>query len=184
MLKHNRWEWIDIWNVLYYESIIFLGKPINEEIGDQLIATILYLDESTKLNLYINTEGGEVVPCLALFDTMRYIKASVSTTGFGNCLGMAGVLLALGRRGKRQTLRNSRIMLKHPTSSARGQACDIYREAREILFAKTYIDRKVSEQSGQPLEKVVYDLRRNLYLTPADALDYGLIDRIICPTNV
>merc|ERR1711959_111626 len=124
-LKGNSWEWIDIWNVLHLESIIFLGQPITEEHGDQLIATLLYLDDATNLCLLINNEGGEVGPSLALIDTLEYVNTPVTSIGFGSCLGMAGVLLAYGAKGKRQALRNSRIMLNHSSGRARGQACDI-----------------------------------------------------------
>lgn len=179
------WQWTDIWNVMYRERIIFLGQHVNEELGNQLVATMLYLDSANKkdLKLYINCPGGEVVPCLALLDTMRHIKSDVTTIGFGGCMGMAGFLLTMGQKNKRSALRNTRIMLHHPTGTARGQASCIQREAHELLKIRDYMDKLIAQQSMQPVEKVAYDLRRNLYMTTEDALEYGIIDIIVRPAK-
>lgn len=103
MPKQNQWLWVDIWNCLYRERIIFLSKAVDDELGNQLVATMLYLDSENKkdLNLYINCSGGEVMPCLALADTMRHIKSDVGTVGFGGAMGMPGFLLAVGKKVRR-----------------------------------------------------------------------------------
>merc|ERR1712110_432310 len=147
-VKDGIWQWVDLWNLMYRERIVFLGQTLNEDHGNQLVATMLYLDsENTEdLNPYINCSGGEVVPSLAILDTMRYINSDVATFGFGGCMGMAGFLLALGQKGKRHALRNTRIMLHHPAGVARGQVSEIYREARELLKIRDLIDEFISEQ--------------------------------------
>merc|ERR1712023_254273 len=107
--------------------------------------------------LYINCSGGEVLPGLTLSDTMRYIKSDVSTIGCGGCMGMAGFVLAMGEKGKRYALRNSRIMLHHPTGTARGYANDIRREAQELLKIRDRMNALISRQSDQPITKVIHD---------------------------
>ncbi len=101
--KEGSWQWVDIWNCLYRERIIFLSKAVDDELGNQLVATMLYLDSENKkdMNLYINCSGGEVVPCLAIHDTMRHVKSDVGTVGFGGCMGMSGFLLAVGKKVRR-----------------------------------------------------------------------------------
>lgn len=183
--RDGLWQWVDIWNVMYRQRIIFLGQPVNEELGNQLVATMLYLDSENKkdLNLYINCPGGEMVSCLAMQDTMSYVKSEVSTIGFGGCMGMAGFLLAMGQKTKRYALRNSRIILHHPSGTARGQASVIHREARELIKIRDRMDNLIARQSEQPVEKIAYDLRRNLYMTTEDALEYGIIDTIVRPAK-
>eukprot|EP00891_Asterochloris_glomerata_P001671 jgi/Astpho2/1671/Aster-04104 len=181
--KEGTWQWVDIWNCLYRERIIFLSKPVDESLGNQLVATMLYLDSENHkdLNLYINTSGGGVVPCLALHDTMRHVKSDVASVGFGGCMGMAGFLLAVGKKGKRYVLPNTRIMLHHPSGTARGQASDIQNEARELMRIRGYINKVLSEATGKPIEKVQHDFNRNFYFDANEALEYGIIDRIIKP---
>lgn len=96
--RNNMWQWVDIWNCLYRERIVFLSKPVDDELGNQLVATLLYLDSENKkdVSMYMNTSGGDVVPCLALHDTFKHIKSDVATLGFGGVMGMAGFLLACG----------------------------------------------------------------------------------------
>merc|ERR1711959_564874 len=125
--------------------------------------------------------GGEVVPSLAMLDTMKYVKSDVVTVGLGGCMGMAGFLLAMGQKSKRYSLRNTRIMIHHPAGIARGQASCIHREAYELLRVRDQMEKLIVEQSGQPPAKVAYDLRRNLFMTAEDALEYGIIDRIVRP---
>ncbi|CAL5226195.1 g9031 [Coccomyxa viridis] len=177
------WQWVDIWNCLYRERIVFLSKPVDEELGNQLVATMLYLDSENKkdINLYINCSGGDVVPCLALFDTMKYIGSDVGTVGFGGCMGMSGFLLAVGNKGKRYALPNTRIMLHHPSGSARGQASDIHNEARELMRLRNYVNRVLAQATGKPIEKVQFDFNRNKYFDTKEALEYGIIDQVVRP---
>ena len=183
--KEGSWQWVDIWNCLYRERIIFLSKAVDEELGNQLVATMLYLDSENKkdINIYINCSGGEVVPCLAIHDTMRHINSDVGTVGFGGCMGMSGFLLAVGAKGKRNVLQNTHIMIHHPSGAARGQASDINREAKELLRIRDYMDTILSKATGQPYEKVAKDFSRNMYFSAQDALEYGAIDNIVKPSR-
>lgn len=181
--KEGSWQWVDIWNCLYRERIIFLSKPVDEELGNQLVATMLYLDSENKkdMNIYINCSGGEVVPCLAIHDTMRHIKSDVGTVGFGGCMGMSGFILAVGAKGKRNVLQNTHIMIHHPSGTARGQASDINREAKELLRIRDYMDTILANATGQPFERVAKDFSRNMYFDAKEALEYGVIDNIVKP---
>jgi ATP-dependent Clp protease protease subunit len=179
--KEGGWQWVDIWNCLYRERIIFLSKPVDEELGNQLVATMLYLDSENKkdMNIYINCSGGEVVPCLAIHDTMRHVGSKVGTVGFGGCMGMSGFLLAMGAPGKRNVLQNTHIMIHHPSGTARGQASDINREAKELLRIRDYMDTLLANATQQPFEKVAKDFSRNKYFDAEEALAYGVIDQIV-----
>lgn len=183
--KEGSWQWVDIWNCLYRERIIFLSKPVDDELGNQLVATMLYLDSENKkdMNLYINCSGGEVVPCLALHDTMRHIGSDVSTVGFGGCMGMSGFLLAVGKKGKRYALQNTRIMVHHPSGVARGQASDMNREAKELLRIRDYMDSILAQACGKPFDVVARDFSRNKYFDTKEAQEYGLIDQIVRPAR-
>jgi len=181
--RDGMWQWIDIWNCLYRDRIIFLYQAVDEELGNQLVATMLYLDSENKkdISLYVNGTGGEVVPILAMHDTMRHIKSDVSTVGFGGCMGMMGFVLAMGAQGKRYALPNTRVMLHHPSGQARGQASDIHRESRELLRQRDYITALLAVQTGNDYDKIKYDISRNLYMSAEDAKDYGVIDTIVRP---
>jgi ATP-dependent Clp protease protease subunit len=181
--KERFWQWIEIWDVMYRERIIFMGQPLKEDTGNNLVATLLYLDSlnNNDIKNYINCSGGDVTPCLAIFDSMRHVKSDIVSLGFGSCMGMAGFLLSMGHKGKRFALQNTRLMLHHPTGLVRGQASEIYREACEIMKIRNRIDQLIAEQSGQPVEKVAYDLRRNIFMTAENAIDYGIIDTVIKP---
>lgn len=170
---------------LYRERIIFLSKPVDEELGNQLVATMLYLDSEDQkpLNIYINCSGGQVVPCLAIHDTMRHIRSPVGTVGFGGCSGMAGFLLAVGERGRRNVLQNTHIMIHHPSGVARGQASDMNREAQELLRIRDYMDMILASSTGQPYDKVAYDFSRNKYFDAQEALEYGIVDNIVKPAR-
>lgn len=167
----------------YRDRIIFLQKPVDDELANQLVATMLYLDsESQKdIRIYINCTGGEVVPSLALHDTMRYLKSDVGTIGFGACMGMSGFLLATGTKGKRAVLPNTRIMLHHPSGVVRGQAADVDNEARELLRVRNYVNAVLCGATGRPLAEVQRDFNRNKYFSAEEALEYGVIDRILPP---
>lgn len=183
--KEGGWQWVDIWNCLYRERIIFLSKPVDDELGNQLVATMLYLDSENKkdMNIYINCSGGEVVPCLAIHDTMRHVKSDVGTVGFGGCMGMSGFLLAVGAKNKRSILQNTHIMIHHPSGAARGQASDINREAKELLRIRDYMDSILSEATGKPFDTVAKDFSRNKYFDAKEALEYGVVDQIVKPSR-
>jgi ATP-dependent protease ClpP protease subunit len=294
--RTNYWAWVDIWNCLYRERIVFLSKvshaptqvapqqvlygrvgtaptglrhhwqprprlvtchalqAVDDELGNQLVATMLYLDSENKkdINMYINASGGDVVPCLALHDTMRHIGSDVATVGFGGVMGMSGFLLACGeplpalvqaaqlglvrrsggrkfrliqprvgcaatrhvpqafprladsqpashascqhvpvcvcehagKKGKRYTLQHTSIMLHHPTGVARGQASDVHNEGRELLRVRDYMDATLAVATGRSFSAIQADLERALYMSPQDAKEYGVIDRILQPHEV
>lgn len=177
------WQWVDIWNCLYRERIIFLGQAVDEELGNQLVGTILYLDSENHkdMRLYINTFGGDLTPSLAIYDTMKYVKSQFATVGFGACMGMPGFLLAVGEKGKRYVLPNTCIMLHHPSGAARGQAADLHQETRELMRLRNYVNQVLSTATGQPLEKVQYDFNRNKYFDAESAREYGIIDKVLKP---
>lgn len=170
----------------YRHRIIFLSKPVDEELGNQLVATMLYLDSENQkdLNLYINCSGGNPVPCLAMYDTMKYIKSDVGTVAFGAAMGMSGFLLAVGSKGKRSALPNTHIMLHHPSGAARGVASDIHNEARELMRLRNYVNGVLSTATDQPIEKVQFDFNRNKYFDAHTAKEYGIIDNVLRPPRM
>ena len=181
--NENSWQWVDIWNCLYRERIVWVGQQIDEELGNQLVATMLYLDSVDKggkdIYLYINTEGGDIVPTMAILDTMGHIQSDVGCVGFGSARAMGGMLLASGAKGKRAALPNTCIMLHHPAGVARGSASDIRNEGRELLKIRAKINKMVSRATGQPEDKVNNDIRRDFHLTAEQAMDYGVIDKVL-----
>lgn len=177
------YQWVDLWNVLYRERIMFIGEAVTEELGNQLVGTMLYLDSVSNkdLSVYINSPGGEVTPCLAIYDTIKHMKSDVPTVTFGGAMAMTGFLLACGAKGKRYTLPNSKIMIHAPSGSARGQAADIKNEATELLRLRKYIFTQLAAATDKPLEVVSKDFSRDKYFTPETAQEYGIIDKILRP---
>jgi ATP-dependent Clp protease, protease subunit len=175
-------QWIDIYNRLYRERIIFLGKEVDDEIANQIVAVMLYLDseDSTKdIRLYINSPGGSVTAGMAIFDTMQHIKSDVTTICVGLAASMGSFLLMAGTKGKRFALPHSRIMIHQPMGGTRGQATDIEIEAKEILRIKKQLNLEYATRTGQPLEKIERDMDRDYFLSAEEAKTYGLIDRVI-----
>lgn len=175
-------QWIDIYNRLYRERIIFLGKDVDDEIANQIIAVMLYLDseDNTKdIFLYINSPGGSVTAGMAIYDTMQHIKSDVVTICVGLAASMGSFLLAAGKKGKRLALPHSRIMIHQPSGGIRGQATDIEIEAREILRIRHQLNDIYANNTGQPLEKIEKDMDRDFFMSAPEAKEYGLIDRVI-----
>ena len=173
---------VDLYNRLYRERILFLGQEINDEIANQVIGVMLYLDSednSKTINLYINSPGGSVTSGFAMFDTMRHVKSEVSTINVGLAASMGSFLLCGGTKGKRLALPHSRTMIHQPMGGARGQASDIKVEAEQILAIRERITNYYATLSGQPREKVMMDLDRDNFLSAQQTLEYGLIDRVI-----
>ena len=180
--NENMWQWVDIWNCLYRERIIWIGQTIDEELGNQLVATMLFLDSVDRgkpMYLYINSEGGNIVPTMAIMDTMKYLNSEVGTVGFGSARAMGGLLLASGAKGKRAALPNTCIMLHHPSGVARGSASDIHNEGKELMRIRKQINEKVSAITGRSMEQVSEEIRRDKHFTPEEALDYGIIDKVL-----
>lgn len=175
-------QWIDIYNRLYRERIIFLGKDVDDEIANQIIAVMLYLDSEDPgkdIVLYINSPGGLVTAGMAIYDTMQHIKSDVVTICVGLAASMGSFLLAAGTKGKRLALPHSRIMIHQPSGGTRGQATDIEIEAREILRLRRQLNEIYAQNTGQPLAKIEKDMDRDFFMSAEEALAYGLIDRVI-----
>ncbi|OVA06791.1 ClpP [Macleaya cordata] len=181
------WQWVDLWNALYRERVIFIGQEVDEELSNQILATMLYLDSmdsSKMLYLYINGPGGDLTPCMAIYDTMQSLKSPVGTHCVGYAYNLAGFLLAAGDKGNRFAMPLSRIALQSPAGAARGQADDIRNEADELLRIRDYLFEELSKKTGQPVEQINKDLSRMKRFNAQEALDYGLIDRIIRPPRI
>ncbi len=175
-------QWIDIYNRLYRERIIFLGRDVDDEIANQIIAVMLYLDSEDPgkdIYLYINSPGGMVTSGMAIFDTMQHIKSDVVTICVGLAASMGSFLLMAGAKGKRTALPHSRIMIHQPSGGTRGQATDIQIEATEILRIRHQLNEIYAERTGQALSKIEKDMDRDFFLSAAEAKEYGLIDRVI-----
>ena len=175
-------QWVDIYNRLYRERIIFLGRDIDDEIANQIIAVMLYLDSEDPgkdIQLYINSPGGMVTSGLAIYDTMQHIKSDVVTICVGLAASMGSFLLAAGTKGKRIALPHSRIMIHQPSGGTRGQASDIEIEAREILRIRHQLNNIYADNTGQTLAKIEKDMDRDFFMSAHEAKEYGLIDRVI-----
>jgi len=177
-------DWVDLYNRLYRERIIFLGQQIDDEISNQIIGVMLYLDSEDKtkpMYMYINSPGGSVTAGFAIFDTMRHVKSDVSTINVGLAASMGSLLLAGGNKGKRLALPHSRTMIHQPgTGSAiQGQASDIKVEAERILTIRERVVDYYATLCSQPRERVMLDLDRDTFMSADQAAAYGLIDRVI-----
>ncbi|MGL5080280.1 MAG: ATP-dependent Clp protease proteolytic subunit [Microcoleaceae cyanobacterium] len=175
-------QWINIYERLFRERIIFLSEEVDDGIANAIVAYMLFLDseDQTKpIYLYINSPGGSVTAGMAIFDTMQYIKSDVITICVGLAASMGAFLLAAGTKGKRLALPHARIMIHQPLGGTRGQATDIEIEAREILRIRGLLNEILAERASQPLEKIEKDTDRDYFLSAQEALEYGLIDQVI-----
>lgn len=171
----------DIYSRLLKDRIIFLGGPIDDDVANLIIAQLLFLDAEDKkdIQLYINSPGGSVTAGLAIYDTMRHIRSDVSTIGVGLAASMGAFLLAAGEPGKRFALPHSRILIHQVMGGTEGQASDIEIHANEILRLKKQLNEMLSKMTKQPLLTIEKDTDRDKYLTPDEALKYGLIDQVL-----
>ena len=172
----------DIYSRLLNDRIIFLGEEINSVSANLVVAQLLHLesqDAEKDISLYVNSPGGEVYSGLAILDTMNFIKPQVSTICVGMAASMAAVLHSAGAKGKRFCLPHSKVMIHQPSGGAQGQQTEIEIVAEEIKKTRRELNQILSDASGQPIEKVQADTERDNYLTASEALDYGLIDRIV-----
>ena len=172
----------DIFSRLLNDRIILLNEEVNSASAGVVVAQLLYLegqDPEKDISLYINSPGGVITDGLAIYDTMQYIKCDVSTICIGMAASMGAFLLAAGAKGKRFALPNSEIMIHQPSGGAQGQATDISIHANHILRVKDKLNQILSERTGQPLEVVKRDTERDNFMTAQEALEYGLIDKVI-----
>ena len=171
-----------VYNRLLKERIIWLGSEVRDENSNIICAQLMLLaagDPDKDIFLYINSPGGSITAGMAIYDTMQYIKCPVSTICAGQAASMAAILLAGGEKGKRTSLPNSRIMIHQPLGGARGQATDIEIQAKEILRMRSLLNDILVQHSGQKLDRIEQDTDRDFFMSPKEALEYGLIDRII-----
>ncbi len=176
----------DIYSRLLRERIIFLGTDVNDQVADALVAQMLFLeaeDPEKDVQLYINSPGGSVTAGLAIYDTMQQIAPDVVTICYGLAASMGAFLLTAGTKGKRLALPNSRIMIHQPLGGAQGQAVEIEIQAKEILFLKETLNNLLSQHTGQTLERISEDTDRDHFLSPSEAVEYGLIDKVVNSFN-
>lgn len=176
-------QWIDIYQRLSLERIIFLSQEVDDNIANAIVASMLYLDSEDPgkpISLYINSPGGSVTAGMAIYDTMQHIKSDVVTICVGLAASMGAFLLAAGTKGKRFALPHARIMIHQPLGgTGRSQASDIAIEAKEILRIRTQLNGILADRSGQPLSKIEKDTDRDYFLSAQESKDYGLIDKVI-----
>ncbi len=172
----------DIYSRLLKDRIIFLGEPIDDYVANNIIAQLFFLQSmkrDTDINIYINCPGGYVTSGLAIYDVMQYLHCDIVTVCIGQAASMAAFLLAAGTKGKRYALPHSRIMVHQPAGGARGQASDIDIQAREIIRLKRTMNELFADHTDQSLERVSKDSERDFFMGPQEALDYGIIDRVL-----
>jgi len=171
----------DIYSRLLRERIVFLGEPVTSDSANRIVAQLLFLeadDPEKDIFLYINSPGGSVYDGLGIFDTMQHVKPDIHTVCVGLAASMGAFLLCAGSKGKRSSLLHSRIMIHQPLGGARGQASDIRIQADEILFVKDKLNKELSQRTGQPIERIREDTDRDFYMSPAEAIEYGIIDNV------
>ncbi|RKZ25579.1 ATP-dependent Clp protease proteolytic subunit [bacterium] len=171
----------DIYSRLLKDRIIFLGTAITDEVANLIVAQMLFLeaeDPNKPISLYINSPGGYVTSGLAIYDTMQFSKAPIATTVVGQASSMAAVLLAGGEKGRRTALPNSRVMIHQPWGGVQGQVTDIEIHTRELQKMKQILNEILAYHTGQPIEKIERDTDRNFFMSPYEALEYGLIDKV------
>lgn len=173
---------LDIYSSLLDNQMIFLTGDINDDMADNIIAQLLYLESKDfegDIKIYINSPGGVITAGLAIYDTMQCIKCSVQTICIGQAASMAAILLAAGTKGKRVAFPNARVMIHQPLGGASGQASDIDIQSKEINRMKKCLDEILVEHTGKPMEIIRKDTDRDFFLSAQEAVDYGLIDRIV-----
>ncbi len=174
----------DVYSRLMKERIIFLGTPINSEVANVIVAQLLLLDAQNPeqdIQIYINSPGGEVYAGLAIYDTMQLVSAPISTICVGIAMSMGSVILMAGEKGKRLALPNSRVMIHQGSSGFRGNTPDVEVQANEILFLRDTMLNLYEEHTGLDKEKIKKDMERDYFMSPDEAKDYGLIDRVVSP---
>ena len=171
----------DIYSRLLRERIVFLGEPVTSDSANRIVAQLLFLeadDPDKDIFLYINSPGGAVYDGLGIFDTMQHVKPDIHTVCVGLAASMGAFLLCAGAKGKRSSLLHSRIMIHQPLGGERGQASDIRIQADEILFIKDKLNKELSDRTGQPIERIREDTDRDFYMSPSEAIEYGIIDNV------
>ena len=172
----------DIYSRLLKDRIVFIGSAIDDDVANLVIAQLLFLeaeDPDKDINIYINSPGGVVTAGMAIYDTMQFIKPSISTVCLGQAASMAAILLAGGEQGKRTALPNARILIHQPMGGTRGQATDIKIQAEEIIRLREHLNTILAKHTGQPLERIAADTERDYYMSSEQAKVYGIIDHVV-----
>ena len=174
----------DIYSRLLKERIVFMVGPVDDNVANLVVAQFLYLESENPdkdINLYINSPGGSVSAGLSIYDTMQFVRCDVSTMCVGQAASMGAFLLAAGAPGKRLALPNSRMMLHQPSGGSRGVAADIEIQAREIMLMRERLNEIIARHTSQPIERIARDTDRDFWMSPEEALEYGLIDTVHYP---
>jgi ATP-dependent Clp protease, protease subunit len=172
----------DIYSRLLRERVIFLGQPIDDQVANLVVAQLLHLesdDPDKDISLYINSPGGVVYAGLAIYDTMQFVKPEIQTTCVGVAMSMGSLLLAGGTKGKRAVLPNSRVLIHQPSAGFEGVSSDIEIHAREVLKLREHVDEIYAKHTGHSVEQVHDDMDRDRFFTPEEAVEYGLVDRVL-----
>lgn len=174
-------QWIDLYNRLYRERVLFLGSDLDDELANQLVGIMLYLsaeDESKRLFIYINSPGGSVTCGIAVYDAMHHVNASVTTICVGIAASMASFVLAGGEKGHRIALSHSRVMLHQPQGGSQGQASEVTSEAEEVMRIRRQVGQIYAERTGQSLSTIARDMDRDRFMSGREAKEYGLVDQV------
>jgi ATP-dependent Clp protease, protease subunit len=177
----------DIYSRLLNERIIFLGTPVDDQIANLTVAQLIHLeseDPDKDISIYINSPGGSVYAGLAIYDTMQYIKPDIQTICVGIAMSMGALLLAGGAKGKRMALPNAKILIHQVAGGFQGQATDIEIQAREVINLKRSLEEIFAKHTEQPMEKVAKDMERDYFMTPEEAQEYNIIDRVVAHRGV
>lgn len=174
-------QWIDLYNRLYRERVLFLGSDLDDELANQLVGIMIYLsaeDESKRIFIYINSPGGSVTCGLSVYDAMHHIQAKVTTLCIGIAASMASFVLAGGERGHRIALPHSRVMIHQPQGGSQGQASDVTAEAEEVMRIRRQIGRIYAERTGQSLATIAKSMDRDRFMSAKEAKEFGLVDQV------
>ncbi len=177
---------MDIYSRLLKDRIVLIGEEITDHLANTVIAQLLFLmtdDPKKDIQIFINSPGGYISSGLAIYDTIRFLGCDVSTYCIGQAASMGALLLAAGTKGKRKSLPHSRIMIHQPSGGVIGTSSDIKLQAQEILTLKQYLAEILAECTGQPIDKILEDSERDFFMSPQEAIDYGLLDEIVTPTK-
>ena len=182
VVKSSNGRGYDIYSRLLEERIIFLGEPVTDEIANSIVAQLLFLESENPekdICLYINSPGGSVSAGMAIYDTMKYIKCDVKTICIGEAASMGAFLLAGGTKGKRLILPNAEVMIHQPIGGTQGQATDMQIECEHIMKTRDKINRILSQNTGKNIEEIARDTDRNNWMTAEEAVNYGLVDKVV-----
>ena len=177
---------MDIYSRLLKDRIVFIGTEINDQVANTVVAQLVFLkaeDPKKDISIYINSPGGVISAGLAIYDTMRFLGVDINTYCIGLAASLSALLLCAGTKGKRSALPHSRMMIHQPLGGITGSSADIHIQAQEILYMKRELATIIAEHTEQPLEKVIKDSERDFYMSPNEAVSYGLIDKVVLPTS-